>query len=62
MLSDGRALGYNLVALRRYSGAPTYLKDSVAMSIDLETHVPSVFSLIPGREDALDELLSHVLP
>ncbi len=32
------------------------------MSIDLETHVPSVFSLIPGREDAIDQHLSHVLP
>ncbi len=30
MLSHIRALGYNLVALRRDSGAPTYLKDSVA--------------------------------
>jgi predicted phosphodiesterase len=32
------------------------------MSIDLEAHVPSVFSLVPGREDAVDQRLSHVLP
>jgi hypothetical protein len=32
------------------------------MSIDLEAHVPSVFSLIPGREDEADPHLSHVLP
>ena len=32
------------------------------MSIDLEAHVPSVFSLIPGRDDALDGRLSKPLP
>jgi len=32
------------------------------MSIDLEGHVPSVFSLIPGRDDAVDERLSKPLP
>jgi hypothetical protein len=33
MLSHIRAFGYNLVALRRYSSAPTYHKDSVAEAL-----------------------------
>ncbi|WP_046868070.1 hypothetical protein [Microvirga massiliensis] len=32
------------------------------MSIDLEAHIPSVFSLVPSREDAIDEHLSRALP
>jgi hypothetical protein len=32
------------------------------MSIDLEGHIPSVFSLVPGRADVADEHLAHPLP